>query len=117
MQETEKIWMNGELVDWADATFMSGSTVSTTAAASSRGSAAYETPKGPAVFRLEDHMRRLHDSRPAPLHGHPLLRRGAPRRDARPRAANGLPAGYIRPIAFFGYGRSVSTRGGTRSRR
>ena len=40
MQETEKIWMNGELVDWADARSTSACTACTTAPASSRASAA-----------------------------------------------------------------------------
>ena len=40
MQETEKIWMNGELVDWADAKVHVGATGSTTDPGCSRGSAA-----------------------------------------------------------------------------
>jgi branched-chain amino acid aminotransferase len=62
LETTEKIWMDGELVDWADAkihvlthTLHYGSGVF-------EGIRAYPTSRGPAVFRLTDHMRRLHDS-------------------------------------------------------
>ncbi len=112
MQETAKIWMNGELVDWADATVHVGVHGLHYGSGVFEGIRCYETPRGPAVFRLEDHMRRLHDS--ARLlymdipHGvdalrdatHDLIR------------ANGLASSYIRPIAFYGFGQlGVSTQG------
>ena len=62
MQETAKIWMNGELVDWADATVHVGVHGLHYGTGVFEGIRAYETPKGPAVFRLADHMQRLHDS-------------------------------------------------------
>ena len=59
---TEKIWMNGELVPWADAqvhilthTLHYGTGVF-------EGIRAYETERGPAVFRLTEHIARLFDS-------------------------------------------------------
>jgi branched-chain amino acid aminotransferase len=64
----------------------------------------YDTPKGPAVFRLTDHMKRLdmsarliHMTLPYSVDElvgatHELL------------SSNGLPACYVRPIAFYGYG-------------
>ena len=112
MQETAKIWMNGELVDWADATVHVGVHGLHYGTGVFEGIRAYETPKGPAVFRLADHLQRLHDSArllwmelPYSVEElrtatHDLVR------------ANGLPAAYIRPIAFFGYGSlGVHTRG------
>jgi len=62
MEETAKIWMNGELVDWADATVHVGVHGLHYGTGVFEGIRAYETPKGPAVFRLADHMQRLHDS-------------------------------------------------------
>ena len=62
MQETAKIWMNGELVDWADATVHVGVHGLHYGTGVFEGIRAYETPKGPAVFRLAEHMQRLHDS-------------------------------------------------------
>jgi branched-chain amino acid aminotransferase len=104
VQETEKIWMNGELVDWADATVHVGVHGLHYGTGVFEGIRCYETDRGPAVFRLREHLQRLHDSArimhmqiPYPVDElrqatHELL------------GANGLPECYIRPIAFYGYG-------------
>ena len=86
MEETEKIWMNGELVDWADAKVHVGVHGLHYGSGVFEGIRCYETPKGPAVFRLADHMQRLHDSARLLYMEHPVLGRGAPRGDPRPRA-------------------------------
>ena len=62
MQETEKIWMNGELVDWADAKVHVGVHGLHYGSGVFEGIRCYDTPKGPAVFRLGEHMQRLHNS-------------------------------------------------------
>ena len=62
VQETEKIWMNGEFVDWADAKVHVGVHGLHYGAGVFEGIRCYETPKGPAVFRLHDHLQRLHNS-------------------------------------------------------
>ena len=62
MQETEKIWMNGELVDWADAKVHVGVHGLHYGTGVFEGIRCYETPKGPAVFRLGEHLQRLQDS-------------------------------------------------------
>ena len=62
MQETRKIWMNGELVDWADATIHVGTHGLHYGSGVFEGIRAYETDQRPAVFRLTEHMQRLHDS-------------------------------------------------------
>ena len=62
MRETEKIWMNGELVDWADAKVHVGAHGLHYGTGVFEGIRCYETPKGPAVFRLTDHMQRMHNS-------------------------------------------------------
>ena len=59
MQETSKIWMNGELVDWADATVHVGVHGLHYGSGVFEGIRAYETPKGTAVFRLSEHLKRL----------------------------------------------------------
>ncbi len=112
MEETAKIWMNGELVDWADATVHVGVHGLHYGTGVFEGIRAYATPAGPAVFRLRDHMQRLHDSAR-------LLYMDIPYsvdelRDATHDLirANELPACYVRPIAFYGYGQlGVSTQG------
>ncbi len=112
MRETEKIWMNGELVDWADARVHVGAHGLHYGSGIFEGIRCYETPKGPAVFRLTDHLHRLSDSAR-------LLHMDLPYSLEELRAAtlelvgvNGLPECYLRPIAFYGYGElGVSTAG------
>ncbi len=112
MRELEKIWMNGELVDWADAKVHVGTHGLHYGSGVFEGIRAYETEKGSAVFRLSDHLQRFHNS--AKLlymelpYSIPDLR-GACNELI---AANGLAECYIRPIAYYGYGElGVSARG------
>jgi branched-chain amino acid aminotransferase len=104
VQETEKIWMNGELVDWADAKIHVGVHGLHYGSGVFEGIRCYDTPKGPAVFRLGEHMQRLHNSAR-------LLHMDIPYSVDELKAAthdllgaNGLPECYIRPISFYGYG-------------
>jgi branched-chain amino acid aminotransferase len=59
---TAKIWRNGTFVDWADANIHVMSHAVHYGSSVFEGVRCYETPQGGAVFRLRDHMRRLHDS-------------------------------------------------------
>jgi branched-chain amino acid aminotransferase len=59
---TQKIWRDGQLVAWEDATIHVMSHVVHYGSSVFEGIRCYATPKGPAVFRLQDHMRRLLDS-------------------------------------------------------
>ena len=52
MQATEKIWMNGELVDWGDAKVHVASHGLNYGSGVFEGIRCYDTAKGPAVFRL-----------------------------------------------------------------
>jgi branched-chain amino acid aminotransferase len=72
----------------------------------------YETPRGPAVFRLRDHLKRLEAS--ARLLHMDLGYSVDELRDVSLEliGVNGLPECYLRPIAFYGYGElGVSTAG------
>jgi branched-chain amino acid aminotransferase len=112
VQETEKIWMNGELVDWADATVHVGTHGLHYGSGIFEGIRCYDTEKGPAVFRLSDHLRRLENS--ARLLSMPLPFTLEDFRAACLELiqANGLPECYLRPICFFGYGElGVAARG------
>ena len=104
MQETEKIWMNGELVDWADAKVHVGVHGLHYGSGVFEGIRCYDTPKGPAVFRLGEHMQRLHNS--ARLLYMQIPYSVDELKDATHElvGANGLPECYLRPIAFYGYG-------------
>ena len=59
---TARIWRDGQLVEWEDATIHVMSHVVHYASSVFEGIRCYETPGGPAVFRAAEHMRRLHDS-------------------------------------------------------
>jgi branched-chain amino acid aminotransferase len=104
MQETEKIWWNGELIDWADAKIHVGAHGLHYGSGVFEGIRCYDTPKGASVFRLTDHLERLHNS--ARLLWMELPYSVAQLRQASFEviAANGLPECYLRPIAFYGYG-------------
>ncbi len=112
MRETEKIWMNGEFVDWADAKIHVGAHGLHYGTGVFEGIRCYETPQGPAVFRLTDHLKRLETSAR-------LLYMDLPYTVAELRESsleligrNGLPECYLRPIAFYGYGElGVQTTG------
>ena len=112
MQELDKIWMNGELVDWADAKVHVGTHGLHYGSGVFEGIRCYETPKGPAVFRLADHMQRLHDSARLLYMDIPFSVEDLREATHELIRANGLPACYLRPIAFYGYGQlGVSTQG------
>ena len=101
---THKIWMNGQLVDWDDAKIHVLTHTLHYGMGVFEGIRAYETPKGPAVFRLTEHIERLHNS--AKILGMEMpysvdeLVQGT--KDVV--KASGLPSAYIRPIAYYGYG-------------
>ena len=59
---TPKIWMNGELVDWDKAQIHVLTHTLHYGTGVFEGIRAYETSQGPAVFRLTDHIVRLHNS-------------------------------------------------------
>jgi branched-chain amino acid aminotransferase len=104
MQELEKIWMNGELVDWGDAKIHVGAHGLHYGSGIFEGIRCYETERGAAIFRLVDHLKRLENSAR-------LLHMQLPYSVEELRAAchelvatNGLAECYLRPIAFYGYG-------------
>jgi branched-chain amino acid aminotransferase len=101
---TPKIWMNGDLVDWDDARIHVGTHTLHYGTGVFEGIRAYETSQGPAVFRLTDHIVRLHNSgkilgMPIPYTVEELVE--ATKATV---ASTGLPACYVRPIAYYGYG-------------
>jgi branched-chain amino acid aminotransferase len=104
MRETEKIWMNGELVDWADAKIHVGAHGLHYGSGVFEGIRCYETEKGSAVFRLTDHLQRLHDSARLLQMELPFSVDELKAACNEVIAANGLPECYLRPIAFYGYG-------------
>lgn len=61
-EETGKIWYNGKFIPWKEATIHVCSHVVHYGTSLFEGDRCYKTPKGPAVFRLQDHIERLYNS-------------------------------------------------------
>lgn len=100
---TGKIWMNGSLVDWKDATIHIASHVIHYGSGVFEGARCYDTRQGPACFRLDAHVRRLMESariyRMEPPFDVPTLTAAI----LETIRANGFKACYIRPIIYRGY--------------
>lgn len=101
---TPKIWMNGKLVDWDKAqvhvlthTLHYGTGVF-------EGIRAYETKKGPAIFRLTDHIKRFYNSAKIMGMDMPYSVEEIVQATKDTVKSTGLPACYIRPLAYYGYG-------------
>ena len=101
---TEKIWMNGELVAWEDAKIHVLTHTLHYGTGVFEGVRAYETADGPAVFRLTDHMERLHRSARILMMDLPYSVEELVQATKDVVASSGLPSCYIRPIAYYGYG-------------
>jgi branched-chain amino acid aminotransferase len=104
MHETEKIWMNGELVPWGDAKVHVLSHVLHYGSGVFEGIRAYSTDRGPAVFRLMDHLRRLERSAGVYFMDLPYSTEELRQATHDLIGSNGLDSCYIRPLAFRGYG-------------
>ncbi len=100
---TGKVWMNGKLVDWANATMHVASHVIHYGSGVFEGARCYSTPKGSACFRLEAHMRRLYDSARIYRMEYSMDQDALTRAVLDTVKANGLPACYIRPLIYRGY--------------
>lgn len=104
-QITNKIWMDGAMVDW-DKAFVHvmihglhyGSSVF-------EGVRFYNTPKGPAIFRLADHTKRLFYSASALDMQIPFSETELNQAQLDTVKINKVTSGYIRPLAFYGYGK------------
>jgi branched-chain amino acid aminotransferase len=101
---TDWIWRNGEFVAWRDATVHVLSHSMQFGSSAFEGIRCYDTPRGPAVFRLEDHLQRL-------LNSCKIYRMEVPYGVDELVAAccelverNALKACYLRPMVLRGYG-------------
>jgi branched-chain amino acid aminotransferase len=102
--EVDKIWMDGELVDWRDAKVHVLSHALHYGSGVFEGIRAYETSRGAAVWHLEEHLKRLFRS--AKLYHMEIPYSVEAITDAVKEVvrANGLNACYVRPLALRGYG-------------
>lgn len=104
MNFPEKIWHNGTIKPWAEATTHVMAHAIHYGSSVFEGIRAYETPEGTAIFRLTDHNRRLFQS--AKIYDiqipYTLDEINAACREVV--RVNGLSKAYLRPVAFRGYG-------------
>ncbi len=101
---TEKIWFNGELIPWEDAKIHILTHTLHYGTGVFEGVRAYETAKGPAVFRLTEHIERLFASAKIMMMDIPYTVDELVQATKDTVRATGLPSCYIRPIAYYGYG-------------
>jgi branched-chain amino acid aminotransferase len=104
IEAQKKIWMDGRLVDWNAAQVHVLTHALHYAYAVFEGIRCHATERGPAVFRLEEHIDRF-------LNSAKVYRMAVPYDAAALKQAcvdlvraNGIPEAYIRPLAFSGYG-------------
>jgi branched-chain amino acid aminotransferase len=102
--KTEKIWMDGELVDWDDARIHILTHTLHYGCGVFEGIRAYPTDSGPAVFRLTDHITRLFNSAKIFMIDVPFSPEELIEATKTTVRVNGLSECYIRPIVYLGYG-------------
>lgn len=104
MKKSEKIWMDGEFVKWDDAKVHVMTYALHYGASIFEGIRCYNTKKGSAVFRLEEHVKRLFES--CKIYRMELNYNEEEIKEAILDTVrkNGLKSCYIRPLVFRGYG-------------
>lgn len=98
------IWKDGEFVPWGDATVHLLSLAVQFGSSVFEGIRCYTTDRGPAIFRLDAHIRRLRDS--CAIYRMPLEHTGEALEAACVETVrkNALESCYIRPMVLWGYG-------------
>ncbi len=104
VNKVDKIWMNGTFVNWDDAKIHVLSHVVHYASSWFEGIRCYNTKRGPAIFRLDAHLRRLFDSAKIYRTEVPYTIEELTEAIKKTILANKLKACYIRPIVYRGYG-------------
>jgi branched-chain amino acid aminotransferase len=104
VKKTQKIWMNGKFVKWDDAQIHVLSHVVHYGTSWFEGIRCYDTAKGPAVFRLDRHIRRLFDSLKIYRTEVPYSADQLTEACLATIRENNMKACYIRPVVYRGYG-------------
>ncbi len=104
IQQTDYIWFNGELVDWSKATVHVLTHALHYGSSVFEGIRCYDTPAGPAAFRLRPHLQRMIDSAKIYRTHLPYTLEQLAAACKEVVRANRLRSAYIRPVAYRGYG-------------
>lgn len=104
LQKTEKIWRNGKLIPWEDATIHVMSHVVHYGSSVFEGIRCYAPAKNPAIFRADEHIQRLLDSAKVYRMDIPFSREELVAAMVELIKANNTWPCYLRPVVFRGYG-------------
>ncbi|MFN2488422.1 MAG: branched-chain amino acid transaminase [Actinomycetota bacterium] len=104
IEPVDKVWMNGKLIDWADATVHVLSHALHYGTGVFEGIRCYDTSRGPAIFRPREHYERMHRSASIFLMDIPYSADELVEATRELIRVNELRECYIRPLAFRGYG-------------
>jgi len=104
VEKVDKIWMDGKLVNWEDATVHVLTHGLHYGSGVFEGIRAYATEDGPGVFRLTDHMRRFQQSAQILMMDLPYSVDQMVQAVKDTVRSTGLDSCYVRPIAYYGYG-------------
>lgn len=101
-EDVHSVWMSGELLPWSKATIHVSTHALHYGSGVFEGIRCYETPDGPAVFRLDEHIERLFASARMHRIEIPYSRNELTSAICQTIGANGFSSCYVRPIVFFG---------------
>ncbi len=104
LNKTEKIWMDGKFVKWDDANVHVMTHTLHYGLGLFEGIRCYKTPKGPAIFRLDEHVKRLFQSAHIFLMDIPFTEAEIKKAIIDTVKINKLQECYIRPLVYIGYG-------------
>ncbi|HVR44478.1 MAG TPA: branched-chain amino acid transaminase [Thermoanaerobaculia bacterium] len=102
-EDVKKVWMNGRMVDFADAKIHAFTHALHYGSALFEGIRCYRTRTGPAIFRLHDHIRRLYDSAKIYRFEIPIPLEEFEQACLDIVAANEYEDCYLRPLVYRGY--------------
>ena len=104
MDRQGKIWMDGSLVDWADAKVHVLTHSLHYGLAAFEGLRCYKGKSGSAIFKLHEHVDRLFDSAHIGMMTIPYEKKQIAEAIVETVRSNKLEACYIRPLVYIGYG-------------
>jgi len=105
MEETKFIWMDGKLIDWKESKIHVLTHSLHYGSGVFEGIRFYNTAKGPAIFRLKEHVERLFNSALVLNMEIPFSKEEITKAIIETVKINGISVGYIRPLIYFGYGK------------
>lgn len=105
METTKEIWQSGKWTPWEESTTHVITHSLHYGGAVFEGIRIYDTPKGPAIFRLEDHLKRLFYSAKTIALEIRYTQKELEAVAAELVKRNEIKDGYLRPLAYYGYGK------------